>query len=140
MEYNNVIRRKLVNLTEFCRELEPFKNYSLQQYAGNYFIKRTGERLVQLVVENMVDINSIIIASKNLPPSKDFYSSFETLGIIKVLPPDFAGALIPCTGMRNRLVHEYDKIEDGIIFNSIPKLLEMTVEYIGYLNQYLGGV
>ena len=57
MEYTSVIRRKLINLSEYVKELEPFNNYSYKEYIGNYFIKRTGERLIQLIVENMVDIN-----------------------------------------------------------------------------------
>ena len=62
MEYTNVIRRKLISLVEYSKELSPFKDYSFGQYVGNYFIKRTGERLIQLIVENMVDINSVVIS------------------------------------------------------------------------------
>lgn len=61
-------------------------NYTYEQYVENYFIKRTGERLIQLIIENMVDINSIIISKKDLPPPKDYYSSFELLGSVNVLP------------------------------------------------------
>lgn len=137
LEYGNVIRRKLVHLTEFTKELKPLADYSYEQYVGNYFIKRTGERLIQLIIENMVDINSIIISQKNLPPPKDYYSSFELLGSTPVLPPDFAGKLAPCTGMRNRLVHEYDQIDDQIVFDSITKLLSMVDQYISYIHVFL---
>lgn len=64
MEYTNVIRRKLISLSEYIQELEPFLTYSYEKYLSNYFIKRTGERLIQLIVENMVDINSVIITFK----------------------------------------------------------------------------
>ena len=93
--------------------------------------------MIQLIVENMVDINSIIISKKNLPPPKDYYSSFELLGSVNVLPPDFANDLAPCTGMCNRLVHEYDRIDDQIIFDSIPKLLNMVDQYIAYIYEFL---
>jgi len=59
------------------------------------------------------------------------------LGVIKILPSDFALRLAPCTGMRNRLVHEYDQINDRIVFDSIPKLLEMVDQYINYLRDYI---
>lgn len=140
MQYNNVIRRKLINLVEYSKELSPFKSYSYEQYIKNYFIKRTGERLIQLIVENMVDINSVIISQNNLPPPKDYYSSFETLGKINVLPANFALALAPCTGMRNRLVHEYDKIDDLVVFNGISKLIDMVNEYIEHINHFLNSL
>ncbi len=127
----------MINLAEYTKELKPLLDYSFEEYVGNYFIKRTGERLIQLIVENMVDINSVIISQKNLPPPKDYYSSFERLGTISALPLDFAGGLAPCTGMRNRLVHEYDRIDDRIVFDSIPKLLEMVDQYIAFIHQYL---
>ncbi|MGE5581697.1 MAG: type VII toxin-antitoxin system HepT family RNase toxin [Bacillota bacterium] len=88
----------------------------------------------------MVDINSIIISAKNIPPPKDYYSSFETLGAINVLPNDFAQTLASCTGMRNRPVHEYDKIDDQIVFDGIPALIGMVNEYIKYINAYLPGL
>lgn len=59
------------------------------------------------------------------------------MGSANVLPPDFANNLAPCTGMRNRLVHEYDQIDDQIIFDSIPKLLGMVDQYIAYIYEFL---
>ena len=88
----------------------------------------------------MVDINSVIISQNNLPPPKDYYSSFETLGTINVLPANFALALAPCTGMRNRLVHEYDKIDDLVVFNGISKLIDMVNEYIEHINHFLNSL
>jgi uncharacterized protein YutE (UPF0331/DUF86 family) len=137
MEHIDVIRRKLINLSGYIQELEPFQNYTYEHYVSNYFVKRTGERLVQLIVENMVDINSIIISAKNQPPPKDYFSSFETMGKLNVLSKDFASELAPCTGMRNRLVHEYDKIEDQIVFESITKLIEATTQYIKLIKDYI---
>jgi len=136
MVYTNVIRRKLINLSEYIKELEPFLEYSYEQYISNYFIKRTGERLIQLIVENMVDVNSIIISEMNHAPSKDYYSSFEIIGELGVIPLNFATKLAPCTGMRNRLVHEYDKIQDKIVFDSIQKVIEMVNKYIEYINKH----
>jgi len=135
VKYTNVIRRKLISLSKYIEELEPFLDYSYEQYVSNYFIKRTGERLIQLIVENMVDINSIIIAQMNHTPPKDYYSSFEIVGQLGVIPKEFAKELAPCTGMRNRLVHEYDKIEDRIVFESIRLLIKLANSYIGYIKQ-----
>ncbi len=137
MNYTNVIRRKLINLSGYIQELEPFLKYTYEDYTGNYFVKRTGERLIQLIVENMVDINSIIIAERSLDPPKDYYTSFEILGESALLPDTFTRELAPCTGLRNRLVHEYDKIQDAIVFNSISRLIDMSLEYMGYINNIL---
>ncbi len=137
MEKSHVIRRKLTNLTQYIKELQPLTNYTIKEYSENYFIKRTGERLVQLIVENIVDVNSMIIAEEKQPPPKDYYVSFEIMAKLGYLPEQFAEELAPFTGMRNRIVHEYDKIEDDIIFSNIPKLLQMSTEYISLINSSL---
>jgi uncharacterized protein YutE (UPF0331/DUF86 family) len=85
----------------------------------------------------MVDINSLLIVRENHPPPKDYFASFTILGEVGILPRSFAAELAPCTGMRNRIVHEYDKIEDQIVFDSIPKLLDMVVEYTSIINKDL---
>lgn len=137
MVFVDVIRRKLINLTEYIQELEPFSNYSYEQYVSNYFIKRTGERLLQLIVENMVDINSIIIAEMNHVPPKDYFSSFEIVGELGIIPIEFAQELAPSTGMRNRLVHEYDKIQDEIIFQSIKSVIQMVNKYMEFIKTHI---
>ncbi|MGH4051493.1 MAG: HepT-like ribonuclease domain-containing protein [Clostridium sp.] len=38
--------------------------------------------------------------------------------------------------MRNRLVHEYDKIQDRIVFDSIKRVIEMVNMYIDYINKH----
>jgi uncharacterized protein YutE (UPF0331/DUF86 family) len=103
MDYKDVIRRKLISLIEYISEIEPFKDYTYEKYESNYFIKRTGERLILLLVENMVDVNSIIISEHHHRPPKDYYSSFEIVGKLGVIPEDFAIRLAPCTGLRNQL-------------------------------------
>lgn len=138
MEQSHLIRRKLINLTQYIKELEPLTSHTLKEYCENYFIKRTGERLVQLIVESMVDVNSVIIAEEKQPPPKDYYVSFEIMGKLGYLAPQFADDLAPCTGLRNRIVHEYDQIEDEIVFSSIPKLLQMATQYINLINNRLG--
>ncbi len=137
MEQTHVIRRKLINLAGYVSELEPFRTYTFEQYTSNYFIRRTGERLIQLIVENMVDINSLLILGYNHAPPKDYFTSFTILGELGILPPDFASELASSTGMRNRIVHEYDKIENRIVFESIPKLLDMVMVYTGLINNFL---
>jgi uncharacterized protein YutE (UPF0331/DUF86 family) len=42
----------------------------------------------------------------------------------------FAASIAPSTGLRNRLVHEYEEINDEIVFNSIGKVLDMYKNYL----------
>jgi len=61
------------------------------------------------------------------------------LGYYKELKEmDFALKIAPSTGLRNILVHEYQKIDDGIVFKSINNVLSYYLEYIEKISAYLG--
>jgi uncharacterized protein YutE (UPF0331/DUF86 family) len=54
----------------------------------------------------------------------DLYTSFIALGEAGVLDPAFASRIAPSAGLRNRLVHEYDQIDDAIVLGSVGFALE----------------
>jgi uncharacterized protein YutE (UPF0331/DUF86 family) len=51
---------------------------------------------------------------------------------------EFAVRIAPSTGLRNILVHEYQKIDDEIVFNSINNVKKYYLEYIDVISKYLG--
>ncbi|MDP2210272.1 MAG: DUF86 domain-containing protein [Candidatus Aquicultor sp.] len=44
----------------------------------------------------------------------DIYDSFVKLGEQDMVPMEFASKIAPSSGLRSRLVHEYDRIDDAI--------------------------
>ncbi len=43
----------------------------------------------------------------------------------------------PSAGLRNRLVHEYDAIEDGLILQSVAMAEELYSQYVKEIKDYL---
>lgn len=132
-----LLKRKLSNLKEYLKELEPFEKISLQYYLNDYKNKRTVERDIQLIVECATDINNHILIETQENPPKDYYSSFTELVKINVLPHNFASSIAETAGLRNRLVHEYEEIKDSIVYRNIEKVLRLYQEYIKYIMNYL---
>jgi len=50
---------------------------------------------------------------------------------------DFALKIAPSTGLRNILVHEYEEIDDEIVYFSISTCLQFYLEYMELINRYL---
>ena len=48
-----------------------------------------------------------------------------------------AGALAPSAGLRNRLVHEYETIDDAKVLASVDVLLQLYPRYIQAVESYL---
>ena len=130
MVNQELVHRKLTKLIQYLEELTAVNDYTLEDYLDNYFIKRTTERLIQLIVEVATDINGHIIVDKGHNPPNDYYQSFIKLGELNLIDQDLAKELAPSTGLRNRLVHEYEEIDNEIVFKSIDKALKLYRDYI----------
>jgi len=62
-----------------------------------------------------VDVNLHLLRVLGRGSATDYYTSFIALGEARVLPSDLAERLAPSAGVRNRLIHEYDDIDDAVI-------------------------
>ena len=93
------------------------------------------ERLIQLIVDLALDINNIILAYLQKPPASDYFNSFIDLAECGVLPESLAVKIAPSTGLRDRLVHEYETINDRIVFESISETIEQYIIYMKEINK-----
>lgn len=133
----DVINRKLQKLTGYLLELETMKEITLEEYLSDFRHRRTVERLIQLVVDVAVDINTHTVVDAGNPPPGDAYSSFIEASKIGLFTRTFAQKLAPSTGERNIIIHDYESIDDMIVFESIADALELYHQYVKYISEYL---
>ena len=132
-----LVRRKMANLIKYLQELASLPAYTLEQYLDNTIVRRAIERLLQIVVETAADINGYLSIGAGEKPPTSYYDSFLVLEHKRIITADLAQKLAPTTGLRNRLVHEYDAIDDSIIYSSISRLLCLYRDYITQIESYL---
>ncbi|MBU0494578.1 MAG: DUF86 domain-containing protein [Chloroflexi bacterium] len=133
------IEEKLTLMVDYLAELRQIGACSYPEFRGDFRIKRTTERLIQLVVECATDINGLLVTGLGHTPPPDYYSSFVELGRLGVLSPDFADELAPTTAIRNRLVHEYDTVDERLIYASVQPIIQEFSRYVQLINSYLQG-
>ncbi|MDI3548720.1 MAG: hypothetical protein PWR10_2372 [Halanaerobiales bacterium] len=129
---------KLLKIEQYLKELKAVMPADYQEYLSNKMIRYAIERLIQLIIDLALDINNIIIKDKGKPPAIDYFNSFVELIEIGVLDKEFAYQIAPSTGLRNRLVHEYEKIDNKIVYDSIDKTYHIYRKYIKEISKYLG--
>ena len=132
-----IIRRKLIKISEYLQELARLEDISYAEYVSDFRYKRSVERLIQLLVDVSVDINSHILVDEGFASPQDAFDSFIRAGQIGVLPSGFAEAIAPATGERNIIVHEYEGIDDALVYGSIKDTLKMFDEYREYCLAFL---
>lgn len=95
------------------------------------------ERLVQLIVDGMIDINQHFIRELNLELSEDLRSTFVIMGEREILPKEFAEKIAPVTGVRNILVHQYEKLDKEIFIRNLRRHFSDFEDYGHYVGDYL---
>ncbi len=132
-----IIRRKLTVIIENLAALKPLAAMSREEYAADIYMRKATERLLQELIEAAVDINThIIVAAGNQVPDY-YYESFIDMGRINALSMDLAEKLAPSTGLRNRLVHEYDRLDHGMVLAAVNMAEELYVQYVKAIEEYI---
>lgn len=54
-----------------------------------------------------------------------------------VIPDSLAHSLAPAAGLRSRLVHEYDSIDDAIVLAAVGDACRRFAEYVAAVERYL---
>ena len=118
-----IIRRKLQRITASLDGLRPIARLSLEEYRARFYERKATERLLQEAIEAALDVNAHLIA--------------ELGGEVPEEYSDLAGALAPSAGLRNRLVHEYETIDDAKVLASVGVLLQLHPRYIQAVESHL---
>ncbi|MBI2900189.1 MAG: DUF86 domain-containing protein [Planctomycetes bacterium] len=133
----DVVRRKVERIRANLRHLEPFQSLTIKEYLADDVRRAAVERFLQVTVEAAVDINSHLLVETGLPAPDDQHSSFISAGQHGIIDADLAHQMAPSTGLRNRLVHEYDKIDDAKVLASVGTALDLFPRYIAAVERFL---
>lgn len=85
----------------------------------------------------MSDINSHIITHSNFKTVDDFQSTFKILAENSILPEKFAEKIAPTVGLRNRLVHRYEKIDQNLVLKMILEEKDDFKKYVKYIKKFV---
>jgi uncharacterized protein YutE (UPF0331/DUF86 family) len=133
-----LVRRKLAIITRNLGDLGAVAGLGLSEYRADRFRLKGTERLLQELVEAAVDANLHLLRARGTQAPVDYHGSFVELGRAGIMPADLAERLAPAAGLRNRLVHEYDEIDDAIVLGAVRKAREEFVAYVAAVERFLG--
>jgi uncharacterized protein YutE (UPF0331/DUF86 family) len=137
MVNKEIALRKLSKLKSYLDELAAYEGITWEQYKAESQLRRAVERLIQLVVDVAVDINSHAVVDEKQPPPRDAFDSFIQAGRLGMFTQGFAEIIAPSTGERNIIVHEYEQIDDAIVYHSIKEALVVYHQYISYVLDFV---
>jgi len=125
-----IVRRKLGHIMTSLDLLGPMREVSLQEYRRRVWERKGVERVLQEAIEAALDVNAHLIAELGHDVPDDYFGGFVKLGQLGILSEELAGALAPSAGLRNRLVHEYDALDDAKVLAAVGTILDLYPRYI----------
>ncbi len=131
------VEAKLSYIQSYYQELETILTYPDHEIKEDKVKLRALERIIQLIVDEMIDVNNHFIRYAQLRVPGDFQSTFLVLAENHILPHEFAAKLAPIVGLRNRLVHRYEEVDMGILLNTIRRSKNDFREYVKHILRYL---
>lgn len=130
-----LVRLRLI--TKYYNTLEEFRSANLDDFLADFRQQLVVERLLQLMTQAAIDINEHILSKLSPGNSVTNFDAFIELGKYGVISPELAKQIAPSSGLRNRLVHEYDDIDPQKVFESISFALQQYPFYVRQINSYL---
>lgn len=134
------IQKKMDMLSESVGKLEKLVTDDIEEIKKDDLKLPALERYFQKTVDTMVDINTHIIKEGDLGTVDDLQSTFRMLGSCGVLENNFANKIAPIVGVRNMLVHRYEKLDKDVFLNNLKNNFSDFKTYLIYIDDYLKGI
>jgi uncharacterized protein YutE (UPF0331/DUF86 family) len=134
-----VVRRKLAVVTGNLQALKPIEMIDAARYSAEIFTRKGTERLLQELIEAALDLNMHLLAQRAQKLPEDYYQSFILLGEVGILPKALAASMAPSAGLRNRLVHEYESIDDNVVLKAVRQAQDLYPQYVAAVERHLAG-
>ena len=126
------LRRYIDKIEHIEERIEDIRTWSNEREDIREMDKKTHlavYKAMQEVVEASTDIVAMILKDEGKLP-KDDYTNIEKLFELNIIDRSVKEALNEADGLRNRLVHEYNELNDEIALESIQSLLVQIEEFV----------
>lgn len=133
----DVIRRKAKLIEADLARLKKYKDLSLSEYLADENTQLIVERLLEKITGRTIDLNYHILKEEYEIMPQDYYDSFIQIGKNIIITEELSKEMANMAGLRNALAHEYDKIDQNLVYKSlklalvqIPNYLKIVLDFI----------
>ena len=133
------IKRKIDRLSAYLNELKPHLELADKVILADQMKLRNLERLFQLIVDEAVDINSMLATDSSLESPESYRSTFYSLVNLKIIDENFADKISQSAKLRNQVVHEYEQLKPSEVVRGVKFQFPLFREYLTILiNKFIG--
>ncbi|MHA1589959.1 MAG: type VII toxin-antitoxin system HepT family RNase toxin [Candidatus Njordarchaeales archaeon] len=110
--------------------------YTEKDFVNDEKTKLAVYKAFQEAVESIMDIIAMMCKDEGIPP-RDDYMNIEALHEAGLINEALREKLVEANGLRNRLVHHYNKLSDEKAFQSILELLDSLLKTLDGVREWI---
>ncbi|MEQ9715328.1 MAG: type VII toxin-antitoxin system HepT family RNase toxin [Candidatus Asgardarchaeia archaeon] len=111
-------------------------NFNEEDFDRNELVKLATYKAFQEIVEGSMDVIAMLCKDNGIPP-RDDYSNIEALLKKKIIDDELSKIMIEGNGLRNRIVHKYNKLDDKKAFIEIIESLPEFERFIEVVENWI---
>jgi uncharacterized protein YutE (UPF0331/DUF86 family) len=132
------INDKIIDIEKFIEELNQSIPEDFEEYKNDFKARAIGERYFEKIIESVVDLAFLIIKEKKFKQPEEDKEAFDILSKENIITKNLADKLKSAKGMRNIIAHEYGRIDNELVFQSLAEeLIPDVEEFIKQINKIL---
>lgn len=135
---NDVVLNKKESVERCIRQiLAYYATASALDFEEDYMKQDSIAFNLQRACEQCIDLANYTIKARKLGLPKESKESFALLAVAGIIPSDLAKRLQGMVGFRNILVHEYQRMDIGLMVDVIENRLDDMIVFTNHVLQQL---
>lgn len=115
--------------------LEKITNLPENFEENEYYVDALFYR-IQISIDAAMDVTAMLCKDFGITV-KDDYTNIDELEKLNVFPPDILKDLRKFNGLRNVLVHKYNKIEEELVFEEKKNVAKTLLSFIEKVEEFV---
>lgn len=132
-----LVERKVTLILGELENIRQLASLPLAQYLADPRNEALAERYLERVIGRAIDINYHLVSEVLLIAPKDYGESFLLLERIGLLDAGEARGFARLAGLRNRITHEYNGIDERLIHEALAEVAAALPRYLSAVRGYL---
>lgn len=137
MVKRDVVISRVNKLNEYVDILKSVKKYDKEAYINDPLIYGSSERFLHLSIECILDIGNHVITDMRYRKPENNKDIFLVLHENKIIDEKLRNNLCNMAGFRNILVHDYMRLDRGLVYEIINNNLKDIEEFIRIIIEYI---
>lgn len=138
---NKIFIEEKINLIQRdLSRLKIFRDFTITEMAKDFIKYGALKNMLMEIIGRAIDINEYLVAQLGKPEidvPKSYEETFLAMADLNILPNDFAKEISKSAGFRNAIVHEYNNLDKGIVYESVGEALDQYAKYCEYIISFL---